>query len=252
MRRCHSCRRITPPGPNCAHCLAVLTESATVATGRTYALRALGIVTVIAIGIVTLTNAMLGLYPLVGKSLADSYDTVDAAYTAYSAIALVTVVAWVPAAVLFIVWLWRARKNMDALTFPRPTLGAGWAIGGWFIPFANLVIPCRMVYQVASNTIGRSWVGLTVAAWWGTALIDNMIGRLNGDAPRSPDLGDHVAWFARESAFGVASTVLLAIAGACLGVIVLTVSRVQEAAIDDAKRQAASAALNALAGEGRG
>lgn len=43
--------------------------------------------------------------------------------------------------VLVIIWLWRASKNLEVLGRFRPTLGPGWAIGGWFIPFASWVLP---------------------------------------------------------------------------------------------------------------
>ena len=43
--------------------------------------------------------------------------------------------------VLLIIWLYRAAKNNEALGRQNPRLGPGWAIGGWFIPLANFVIP---------------------------------------------------------------------------------------------------------------
>jgi hypothetical protein len=50
--------------------------------------------------------------------------------------------------VLIIIWLWRAAKNNEALGRMNPRLGPGWAIGGWFIPFANLVIPILILQDL--------------------------------------------------------------------------------------------------------
>jgi hypothetical protein len=70
------------------------------------------------------------------------------------------------AGILVIMWLTRARANADAL-YPAPhRLGAGWAIGSWFVPVANLFLPVLVVLDVvkASNPTGRSIPH--VAMWW--------------------------------------------------------------------------------------
>jgi hypothetical protein len=79
-------------------------------------------------------------------------------------------------AVLFIVWQFRVAKNNEALDRPQPRFGPGWSIGGWFVPFANLVIPVLVVQDLwrgATPTTRRgdpqwrrargSWL---VAVWW--------------------------------------------------------------------------------------
>jgi hypothetical protein len=64
----------------------------------------------------------------------DARDLVITALAVFLILALIT-------AIVFIVWFFRAAKNNEALGRLRPRLGPGWAIGGWFIPLANLVIP---------------------------------------------------------------------------------------------------------------
>jgi hypothetical protein len=49
-------------------------------------------------------------------------------------------------AVVFIIWQYRHAQNAEALGGPGG-LGPGWAIGGWFIPFANFVLPGVQMYQ---------------------------------------------------------------------------------------------------------
>ena len=43
--------------------------------------------------------------------------------------------------VLTIVWEWRLAHNHELLGRPGTTFGPGWAIGAWFIPIANLILP---------------------------------------------------------------------------------------------------------------
>ncbi len=73
-------------------------------------------------------------------------------------------------AALFIGWLVRARANVEQTWRHRHT--AGWAVGGWFVPFANLAIPGRVVADVWRASAARSGQpGDTalVTAWWLTA-----------------------------------------------------------------------------------
>lgn len=77
----------------------------------------------------------------------------------------------------FIVWCWRAAKNQDVLGRLPQRLGSGFAIGSWFIPFANFVMPVLIIQDLwrgsgASIPRGdarwriadRSWL---VGWWWG-------------------------------------------------------------------------------------
>ena len=77
--------------------------------------------------------------------------------------------------VLFMVWLWRAAKNNQG--FGRPgALAPGWAIGGWFVPLASLVIPGLLVQQLwkgADGTVPRGdprWrqvpAHIQIWCWW--------------------------------------------------------------------------------------
>jgi hypothetical protein len=79
---------------------------------------------------------------------------------------------------MFIWWLRRATCNVPALGAAGQEFTPGWAIGWWFIPFANLVQPLRVVNQAwrASDSSAirsgdayawkRASVGGIVMFWW--------------------------------------------------------------------------------------
>lgn len=69
-----------------------------------------------------------------------------------SLIALCGFAALIAAIVLFLVWLHRAYANLSALRSESNEFSPGWAIGWWFIPFANLVKP----YQVMRSLWAES------------------------------------------------------------------------------------------------
>jgi hypothetical protein len=52
-------------------------------------------------------------------------------------------------AVVFIIWQYRHAKNAERLAGSLP-LGPGWAIGGWFIPLGNYVLPELQLYRAAA------------------------------------------------------------------------------------------------------
>jgi hypothetical protein len=47
----------------------------------------------------------------------------------------------------FIWWTRRATCNVSALGARNPDFSPGWAVGGWFVPFANWVQPLRVLNQ---------------------------------------------------------------------------------------------------------
>ncbi|MEO6318229.1 MAG: DUF4328 domain-containing protein [Acidimicrobiales bacterium] len=93
----------------------------------------------------------------------------DDAVAAFSGIHVLLLLA---AGIVFIIWQFRHAKNAEVVG-ARGGLGPGWAIGGWFIPLANLVLPTVQIFQsskasdVASRQEGRSPKGSALVIVWG-------------------------------------------------------------------------------------
>ena len=95
------------------------------------------------------------------------------------------------AAVFFLRWLHRAARNVRAFHpgahFEYTT---GWAVGWWFVPFANLVKPLRAVQEIwrASEPdilqTDRSFLGVPLpglmSTWWGAWIASGLLGNLSG------------------------------------------------------------------------
>jgi hypothetical protein len=63
-------------------------------------------------------------------------------------------------------WTWRARRNAEVLSdFPYRT-SARWALFGWFVPYANLVVPVLVVADVVRASGLRRPGAATVRLWW--------------------------------------------------------------------------------------
>jgi hypothetical protein len=96
----------------------------------------------------------------------------------------VYVLLFIATAAVLIVWQWRSAKNNELLGKIRPRFQTGWSIGGWFVPFANLVIPVRAFQDLwqgsEPDTNGyHDWRGLRrsglVSLWWTAYLVGNAV-----------------------------------------------------------------------------
>lgn len=64
-------------------------------------------------------------------------------------VAVLELLIYVSTVVFFCVWLYRAADNLRAFNpWTRPDYSPGWAVGSFFVPFVNLVVPYRAVKEV--------------------------------------------------------------------------------------------------------
>jgi hypothetical protein len=113
------------------------------------------------------------------------------------------IVVFVATVVAYLMWIHRAYANLTALGNPKESLeySPGWAVGGFFIPFANLVVPYRVVREIWTKSdpsirseqdfmfSGPQTAGI-IGLWWAFWLISNVANnifyRFAGEA-RTPE-----------------------------------------------------------------
>ena len=105
-------------------------------------------------------------------------DVVIAAGAAVYFLSLVTAV------VCFIRWEYRVARNAKRLG--TPAFSPWWAVGWWFVPVANLVMPRRVMAELwrASAPDGSSGP-VYLGAWWGIGVGGFLLGRLAGGVSAS-------------------------------------------------------------------
>ena len=89
--------------------------------------------------------------------------------------------------VFFAVWLYRANGNLRAFNpWARPEHSSGWAVGSFFVPFINLVVPYRAVKEVwqKSGTPDESLLAAPsppgwFPAWWAFWLLAGFSGNIS-------------------------------------------------------------------------
>jgi heme/copper-type cytochrome/quinol oxidase subunit 2 len=98
------------------------------------------------------------------------------------------------AAVFFLVWLYRARRNVSVTAGAPRMLNTLWIVPMWAIPFINLFVPGLFVARVAEVSTAevstaepaagpsRSGLQRLVWAWWACWAVDEAIGTFTSGA----------------------------------------------------------------------
>ena len=95
---------------------------------------------------------------LIGEQVSE--DVANSSDQRIILISICWLIAYIVAAAFFFLWLHRAFKNLVHLEVINTKFSPGWAIGCWFVPLANLVIPYQAMKELwktsDTNTIQES------------------------------------------------------------------------------------------------
>lgn len=128
----------------------------------------------VAIGawLVTDVSSSLGLM-LAGNDQTSSF------YFVVALLALINFVMFIVSVIFVARWIHRASANAHAID-PSMTISPGWAVGWFFIPFANLIKPYEAMRETWSASMGERGgysdrdTGL-VKTWWGLWIAMNIV-----------------------------------------------------------------------------
>lgn len=117
--------------------------------------------------------------PTTPVSSTESLPGMELADGLYALFALPYLVVLLTAAFLSLKWIYRVSRNAHALA-PGLEIRPPWAVGWYFVPFANFWMPFRALreaWQASSNP--EHWRGAPVPAvmrwWWGLWLLSGFI-----------------------------------------------------------------------------
>jgi hypothetical protein len=139
-----------------------------------------------------------------------------------------TVVLGLAIFVVLIVFLFRASKNTDMWDRGEKQFGAGWTIGGWFIPIASFAIPFVVVREIWLRTPedltgrGRGAGTWSLWLWWVTWIGSNLLFL----ATRSSSRSSFDALILQDT-WGMVGSVGLAVASFMLVLVVRDLERRQ-------------------------
>lgn len=140
----------------------------------------------------------------------------DTGETLHGYVGTAEVAVVVLTAIPFLMWVYRVHRNLYALGEGDLSFRPGWAVGWWFIPFANLVQPVRAMLEAwrRSHPGGAKAApaATVVGLWWAAFLVagglENASARLamNADSLNEFRLADYL--YLASSMITVAGVVL--------------------------------------------
>jgi hypothetical protein len=158
------------------------------------------------------------------------------------AVGVLTIGCYLFTVVSFVCWLFRARRNGEALGVAGFRWSPGWTIGSWFIPFVNLVLPFRVVAEIGrASDPGLPDNHLAYPAyrrqvllgfWWAAWLVFLVVDRVKSVRTRQllrddPSLEEIVAGRSAELAWTGLGAACIVVAAVLAALVVLQITRNQ-------------------------
>ncbi len=130
--------------------------------------------------------------------LGQALDLIDIAYMGETTALVFVVVgggftlAFAASVILVAMWIHRGHRNLHEYGLDGLEFTPGWAVGWYFIPFANLIKPYQAMRELwnASTGAGETFSSEApgfLKAWWGTWLAGNIIGNISSRTADSLD-----------------------------------------------------------------
>ena len=94
-------------------------------------------------------------------------------------------VAFIASVILVAMWIHRAHANLHHVGIEGLEFTPGWAVGWYFIPFANLIKPFQAMRELWNASMGQSDsfsepAPGEVKYWWGTWIGGNILSNVAG------------------------------------------------------------------------
>jgi len=90
--------------------------------------------------------------------------------------------------VVFLMWVYRANKNLHAFNNPVIKFSPGWTVGWFFIPIASFWKPYQAVSEISKasdpnidpnlNSVDKLPTPAIVALWWAFFLLSNFVSQI--------------------------------------------------------------------------
>lgn len=148
--------------------------------------------------VLALAGVVTGALQIAGAGEAVPEGELDPREALHALVGLLQFVVWLGTAAAFLAWFYRSHKNLPALGSTRHEYSPGWAVGGFFVPFLNLVRPVQVMREVwyCSDPSGlerdsaldafsvRKQLGTPplIGWWWAFLLLSSFTGNVAGRA----------------------------------------------------------------------
>lgn len=148
-------------------------------------------------------------------------------------LAVLELLIYVSTVIFFCVWLYRAADNLRAFNpWNRTDNSPGWAVGSFFIPFVNLVVPYRAVREVWQKSataddllVSTPRPPVTFPVWWLFWLLASFAGNASMRASFDERVAESTA-----TIISIVASALFIVASLCAYMVVDAIDKKQEEA----------------------
>ncbi len=128
----------------------------------------------------------------------------------FSIVGVAQTLAYIVSVVLVAMWIHRAHANLHDRGYEGLAFTPGWAVGWYFIPFANLVMPFKAMRELWHATFGTADrydapAPTDITLWWTFWIVGNIISSISTRLSLGA-MDD--ATFRMSSTIGVVSSIL--------------------------------------------
>jgi tetratricopeptide (TPR) repeat protein len=152
---------------------------------------------------------------------------------------ILNLLAYITTVVLFLMWLYRAHRNLPALGTQNLRFSPGWAVGYWFIPIVNIFKPYQVLKEIwkASDpsvdlSETSSWKNAPTSHllgwWWAFFLISNYLSLAVFKKSLSTKINPTLSGILEFSWFMIASETTVIVAAILVIFVVRTIDKRQE------------------------
>ena len=115
------------------------------------------------------------------RSIQDGDAVTEAAITSdnirQAIIAVLYTISYIAVVIPFLMWIYRASKNLLALGASKQNFSPNWAVWWWFIPIAHLWVPYRVTKEIwveshPEQLRPQAWF----TVWWATWIVSILLG----------------------------------------------------------------------------
>lgn len=159
-------------------------------------------------------------------------DAVDASETTLlaSLVYLLQYVVYVGSVIAIAMWIHRAHKRLQQADVAGLEFSPGWAVGWYFIPFANLIKPYQAMRELWTTSHATSDHFAVDApdllkVWWGTWIVGNILTNISFRMSMNGDPG----LLSSSYMIGAIGSFLTAICGVLIVRIIRQVTEAQQA-----------------------
>ncbi len=145
----------------------------------------LGLSALLALVMVVLRLGEQGLLARIANLEFVSEEEVTRSDGRISAVVIVQLLTLLVTGIVWLIWQHRGQANLVATRVSALRFTPGWAVGWWFVPFANLVMPFQTMRELWKASGGeedwrhsRTWP--VIGWWWATWLTAGVLGRIGG------------------------------------------------------------------------